>query len=73
MFHFKDILQTFEKINPSKNGEEDRYFVLKNFINVIEKILPEEEIIKLNNNSSLLNNLKATCRLPEGNPLFAWT
>ena len=61
MFHFKDILQTFEKINPSKNEkEQDKYIALKNFINIIEKICPEEEILKMNNNDLLNQDTEVT-------------
>ena len=61
MFHFKDILQTFEKINPSKNEKgQDKYTPLKNFINIIEKILPEEEILKMKSNDILNKDTEVT-------------
>ena len=61
IFHFKDILETFEKINPSKNEKElDKYLDLKNFINIIEKLIPEEETIKLNNINILNQNKEVT-------------
>ena len=51
LYHLKDILKIFEKFNsPTNEMENDKYIVLKTFISMIEKIVPEEQTIKLNNN-----------------------
>ena len=56
LFHFKEILNFLEKYNPLKiDKSEDPYLILKSFIEMLEKIVPEEETIKsinINNENS---------------------
>ena len=61
LYHFKDILKIFEKFNPQENEKEKgKYMVLKTFIDKIEKIIPEEKTIKLNNNDIENNGAEVT-------------
>ena len=49
-FHLKDILNFCEKYNPLKNNNtEDPYSIFKSFIEMLEKIVPEEETVKFIN------------------------
>ena len=54
VFHFRDILNFYEKYNPIKiDKKEDPYYFLKTFIEILEKIIPEEDTVKpiiINNN-----------------------
>ena len=61
VFHFKDILKFYEKYNPFKNNNtEDPYLNFKSFIEMLEKIVPEEETININENEKeiILNGKK---------------
>ena len=44
IFHFKEILLILEKFNPVKDEKNDRYKYFKDFIEQLEKLVPEEEI-----------------------------
>ena len=50
LFHFKDILEILEKFNP-QGMDNNNYQTLKNFIEKLQDIIPEEKTIKLINNN----------------------
>ena len=47
IMHFKEILEIFEKFNPSK--VENDYKIMKDFIAKLEQLIPDEELVKNNN------------------------
>ena len=44
IFHFKEILLILEKFNPIRDKKNDRYKYFKDFIEQLEKLVPEEEV-----------------------------
>ena len=46
ILHFKEILQIMEKFNPIKNENDNTYQIFKEFIENLEKIVPEQETLK---------------------------
>ena len=55
IYHFKDIFRILEKYNPPKKENESLYNNLHIFIDTMEKIYPEEELLKLNNEAAKTN------------------
>ena len=45
ILQFKEILQNLERFNPVKNEQDDKYKYFKDFIEQLEKLVPEEEVI----------------------------
>ena len=45
ILHFKEILQNLERFNPVKDKQDDKYKYFKDFIEQLEKLVPEEEVI----------------------------
>ena len=45
ILHFKEILQILESFNPVKDEKDDKYKYFKDFIEQLEKLVPEEEVI----------------------------
>ena len=52
IYHFKDIFQIFEKYNTPSKQDISSFSVLNDFMNIMEKLIPEKELIKLNNDST---------------------
>jgi hypothetical protein len=44
ILHFKEILLILEKFNPIKDEKDERYKYFKDFIEQLEKLVPEEEV-----------------------------
>ena len=62
MFHFKDIFNILEKFKPATNEEEKNYCdIFKSFIDLIEKMIPEENTIK-SIDIELMNNITETTK-----------
>ena len=57
IYHFKDILQFFQKFNPSENENEDNYATLKEFIALLEQIVSEENTIESIFNDAMINEI----------------
>jgi hypothetical protein len=57
ILHFKEILQNLERFNPVKDGQDDKYKYFKDFMEQLEKLVPEEEVI---NKIDIDNNKEMT-------------
>ena len=56
ILHFKEILQNLERFNPVKDEKDDKYKYFKDFIEQLEKLVPEEEVInkiEVDNNNEM--------------------
>ena len=61
IFHFKDILQILQKFNPPKNEKQkDKFIVFQSFIDILERIIPEEETLKSINSITINNGTEST-------------
>ena len=71
ILHFKEILLILEKFNPVKDEKDDRYKYFKDFIEQLEKLVPEEDVktkIDIDNDKEMIksgnkidNNLCSIC------------
>ena len=72
ILQFKEILQNLERFNPVKDGQDDKYKYFKDFMEQLEKLVPEEEVI---NKIDFDNNKEMTKsgRIIEINLIYAQT